>query len=460
MKSGYVTRLAVIASLGGFLFGYDTAVISGTIGFVTGQFTLDTVLEGWYVSSALVGTIAGVLVAGILSDRFGRKEVLILSGLFFGLSALGCMLSANFNQLVIYRLIGGVGVGIASMLSPLYISEIAPAGKRGRLVALYQFAITIGILFAYFSNAYLLGLSQSEALAGNTGLINKIVVAEVWRAMLGSETLPALTFLVLLFTVPKSPRWLMMNGQKEMARKVLLRFVDPEEAEKEINDIETNLTKESGGLKMAFSGGFKVAMIMGIAFAFLTQVSGINAIIYYGPKILEEAGLQIGEALGGQVIIGIVNVLFTLIAIWKIDSLGRKTLLLTGVIGIISSLIIVGALFYFEITNTYLLMVFILAFIACFAFSYGPVIWVLLSEIYPLRIRGIAMSIATMALWVGTAFVGQMTPWFLENLKAHGTFWFFAACTLPAVYLTLKVIPETKGKTLEEIENYWLSKRS
>ena len=460
MKIGYITRIAIIASLGGFLFGYDTAVISGTIGFVSSQFTLDTVLEGWYVSSALVGTIVGVLVAGVLSDKFGRKEILILSAVFFGFSALGCMLSGSFYQLVVYRLVGGIGVGIASMLSPLYISEIAPAGKRGRLVALYQFAITVGILFAYFVNAYLLKLSQSTVFAGNTGLMDQVMFTEVWRAMLGSETLPALIFLILLFTVPKSPRWLVMKGEKEKARKVLLKSVGPSEAEREIKGIETNLVKESGGLKMAFSGGFKVAMIMGIALAFLTQVSGINAIIYYGPKILEEAGLQVGEALGGQVIIGMVNVLFTLVAIWKIDSLGRKTLLLAGVTGIIISLIIIGVLFYFEISNTYLLMTFILVFIACFAFSYGPVIWVLLSEIYPLPTRGIAMSIATMALWIGTAFVGQMTPWFLENLRPHGTFWFFALCTFPTVYIALKVMPETKGKTLEEIENYWLTKNS
>ena len=460
MKSRYVNGLAIIASLGGFLFGYDTAIISGTIGFVTGQFSLDTVLEGWYVSSALIGTILGVAVAGVSSDRFGRKEVLILSGIFFGVSAIGCMISGSFTELVIYRLVGGIGVGIASMLSPLYISEIAPAHNRGRLVALYQFAITIGILFAYFANAFLLHNSQSEALAESSGLMNKIMVEEIWRAMLGSESIPALVFLLLLFLVPKSPRWLTMKGQKDKAKEILLKFVDEEKANREINDIETNLAKESGGLKMVFSGGFRTAMIIGIALALLSQVSGINAIIYYGPKILEEAGLQIGEALGGQVIIGIVNVLFTIVALWKIDQLGRKPLLLFGVLGIILSLVIVGSLFYFEVDNTYLLMTFILTFIACFAFSYGPVIWVLLSEIYPLRIRGTAMSLATMAVWVGTTFVGQMTPWFLENLQAHGTFWFFAICTLPAIYIAVKVMPETKGKSLEEIENYWLTKNN
>lgn len=454
-----VTFLAMIAALGGFLFGYDTAIISGTIGFVKTQFELSTVLEGWYVSSALVGTILGVSVAGILSDKFGRKNILIMSGTFFALSAMGCAVSGSFIGLVIYRILGGIGVGIASMLSPLYISEIAPANKRGRLVALYQLAITFGILVAYFANAYLLSLSTSESFTATSGMTHKIFVAEVWRAMLGSETIPAILFLLLLFTIPKSPRWLTMKGKKERAKSILSRFITQEEADIEIQNVVEVLSKESGGIKAVFSGPFKLAMIIGISLALLSQVSGINAIIYYGPKILEEGGLQLGEALGGQVIIGIVNVLFTFVALWKIDDLGRKPLLTYGIIGIMVSLLVVGSLFYFEVNNTYLLMIFILTFIACFAFSFGPVTWVLLSEIYPLKIRGAAMSVATMAVWVGTTFVGQMTPWFLENLKPYGTFWFFATCMIPAIYLAVKVLPETKGKTLEEIENYWLTKK-
>lgn len=455
-----VTFLAIIAALGGFLFGYDTAIISGTIGFVKTQFELDTVMEGWYVSSALVGTILGVSLAGILSDKYGRKNILIISGILFALSAIGCTISGSFNELVIYRLLGGVGVGIASMLSPLYISEIAPAKNRGKLVALYQLAITLGILVAYFANAYLLSLSASSNMAETSSLTNKIFVAEVWRAMLGSETIPAVLFLLLLLLIPKSPRWLTMKGKSEKAREILLRFVSKEDANTEISNIQEVLSKESASIKSIFTGSYKLAMIIGISLALLSQVSGINAIIYYGPKILEEGGLQLSTALGGQVIIGVVNVLFTFVALWKIDDLGRKPLLSYGVVGIMISLIIVGSLFYFEVSNTYLLMTFILSFIACFAFSFGPVLWVMMSEIYPLKIRGTAMSIATMAVWIGTTFVGQMTPWFLENLKPHGTFWFFAACMVPAIYLAVKVMPETKGKTLEEIEKYWLQKKN
>jgi SP family arabinose:H+ symporter-like MFS transporter len=459
MTNNYVNRLAIIASLGGFLFGYDTAVISGTINFVTSQFHLRATGTGWYVSSALLGCILGVSISGALSDKYGRKKVLILSALFFGASAIGCALANGFNILVICRIIGGLGIGIASMVSPLYISELSPSHKRGRLVALYQFAITVGILFSYFINAYLLKLSHSEILNHTTGLLNKIMVSEVWRIMLGSSVVPALLFLILLWFVPESPRWLTIKGDESGALRVLSKIVPDYEAKKEINDLLSNLKSEKGGFSILFKGNFRLAMIIGISLAFLTQVSGINAIIYYGPKILEEAGLPVAAALNGQVVIGLVNVLFTLIAIWKIDQLGRKPLLLAGVIGILLSLIIIGSLFYFNTTNTYLLMSFILFFIACFAFSYGPVIWVLLSEIFPAKMRGKAMSLATFSLWIGTAVVGQLTPVFLEKLGPAGTFWLFALLTIPALYLAIFVIPETKGKSLEEIERYWLNRK-
>ncbi|UJH67057.1 sugar porter family MFS transporter [Allomuricauda sp. SCSIO 65647] len=455
-----ITVLAVIAALGGFLFGYDTAIISGTIGFVKVQFDLNTVTEGWYVSSALLGTILGVAFAGVLSDKYGRKNILIASGAFFAISAIGCAISGTFDQLVMYRMLGGIGVGIASMLSPLYISEIAPAKNRGILVALYQLAITLGILVAYFANAYFLSVSTSVDFSQSSKMVQKIYVTELWRVMLGSEAVPALIFLFLLFILPRSPRWLIMKGKTKKAKTILLRFMDDDGANLEIHNVKQVLSEKSISIKKLFSGPFKQAVLIGVLLAVLSQLSGINAIIYYGPKILEEGGLLIGEALGGQVIIGVINVLFTFVALWKIDNLGRRPLLKFGVLGIMISLITVGLLFYFEVGNTTVLMIFILIFIACFAFSFGPVLWVLLSEIYPLKMRGSAMSIGTMAVWIGTAFVGQMTPWFLENLKAHGTFWFFAACMVPALYLIVYVLPETKGKTLEEIENYWLSKKN
>jgi sugar porter (SP) family MFS transporter len=459
-SSRHVTGLAIIASMGGFLFGYDTAVISGTIKFVTDQFQLDATGTGWYVSSALLGCLVGVASAGIISDRYGRKKVLILSALFFGLSAIGCALAIGFPDLVLYRLVGGLGIGIASMISPLYISELSPADKRGRLVALYQFAITIGILSSYFCNAGLLKLSETGIINSKSGMIHKIMVSQVWRIMLGTSFVPAFCFLILLLFVPESPRWLVLKGHVARALEILQRILTSEQSKSEVSEISSNLQAEKGGFGMILKGNFRFPLIIRISLAFLTQVSGINVIIYYGPKILEQAGIPISKALGGQVIIGIVNVLFTLIAIWKIDQLGRRPLLLAGVTGLIISLIIIGLLFFFNSTNTILLLCFILIFISCFAFSYGPVIWVLLSEIFPMKIRGKAMSLATFSLWIGTALVGQFTPTLLEGIGPAGTFWLFAVLTSPAIYLAIKVIPETKGRSLEEIERYWLTRKT
>lgn len=452
----YLLGLSFIAALGGFLFGYDTAIISGTIGFVTEQFGLDTVMEGWYVSSALVGCIGGVAIAGWLSDRFGRKRVLMLAGGLFLVSAIGCAFAPSHAALIFYRLVGGVGVGVASMVSPLYIAEIAPPARRGRMVALYQFAITIGILCAYFANAGLLQIAQNADPSG-TGWVHQLFVAEVWRGMLGSEMVPALLFLLLLVVVPESPRWLVTQGQEAQAEQILTRIDGAETAQREMREIVETVAQEEGSFRMLWQPGMRRALWIGIVLAFLTQVSGINAIIYYGPRILEAAGFTLGDALGGQVIIGIINVLFTIVALWKIDGLGRRPLLMLGVAGIVASLIVVGLLFRFDVTEGPWLLVFILFFIACFAFSFGPVIWVLLSEIYPTKLRGRAMSLATLSLWVGTALVGQMVPWLLENLQPHGTFWLFAVLCSPALYMGWKIIPETKGKSLEEIEHYWLA---
>ena len=453
----YLFFLVLVASLGGFLFGYDTAVISGTIGFVKEKFSLDAVMEGWYVSSALVGCLAGVSVAGYLSDRFGRKWTLILSGILFSVSGIGCALAASHTSLTVFRLVGGVGIGVASMLSPLYISEIAPPHMRGRMVALYQFAITVGILSSYFVNAGLLHFAQSSPASGS-GWMHWLFVEEVWRGMLGSETVPAIVFLVLLLFVPESPRWLVARGHDDLARQILTRIDGAEIADQEIRQIKESVAHESESLRSLFEPGIRLALLLGVALAFLTQVSGINAIIYYGPRILEDAGFTLGGALGGQVVIGIVNVVFTLVALWKIDDLGRRPLLIAGVSGIVVSLVVIGFLFKFNVTSGPWLLTFILLYIACFAFSFGPVIWVLLSEMYPTRVRGRAMSIATLALWAGTALVGQTVPWLLENLKPAGTFWLFALLCSPALYLGWKVLPETKGKSLEEIEQYWLAR--
>jgi len=452
-NNSYLLFIALTAALGGFLFGYDTAVISGTISFVKSKFALDAAMEGWFVSSALVGCIAGVSFAGELSDRLGRKKALIASGLLFSISALGCAISASHTELIIFRLLGGVGVGVASMLSPLYISEVSPAKIRGRMVALYQFAITIGILFAYFSNALL--LKNSSGLELQNPQLHRIFSEEVWRAMFGSEVLPAILFFITMFFIPESPRWLASKGKNQQAGAVLARINGKSLAEKELHSINEAIAKEEkGSWKALFRPGIRVAMIAGIILAVLSQFTGINAIIYYGPRIMEEAGLKLSDALGGQVIIGFVNVIATIFAIWKIEKYGRKKLLLIGVSGMVISLVIVGLLFLLEMTSGAIILVFILTFCASFAISFGPVVWVLLSELYPTNIRGRAMSVATLSLWIGVAMIGQFVPWMLENLTAAGTFFVFALFCIPVPFV-LKRIPETKGMSLEDIEKVW-----
>lgn len=452
-NNSYLMFIALTAALGGFLFGYDTAVISGTISFVKAKFALDAVMEGWFVSSALVGCIAGVAFAGELSDRLGRKKALIASGLLFSISALGCAISSSHTELIVFRLLGGVGVGVASMLSPLYISEVSPANIRGRMVALYQFAITIGILVAYFANALL--LKNSSGVELQNALLHKIFAEEVWRAMFGSEVIPAVVFFITMFFIPESPRWLASKGKNKLAGAVLTRINGPSLAEKELDSInKTIATEEKGSWKILFRPGIRVAIFAGIALAVLSQFTGINAIIYYGPRIMEEAGLKLSDALGGQVIIGFVNVVATIFAIWKIDKYGRKKLLLGGISGMVVSLIIVGLLFLLGKTSGVVILIFILTFCASFAIGFGPVVWVLLSEIYPTNIRGRAMSIATLALWVGVAMIGQFVPWMLENLTAGGTFFVFALFCIPVPFV-LRMIPETKGMSLEDIEKAW-----
>jgi sugar porter (SP) family MFS transporter len=451
----YIIWLAVVASLGGFLFGYDTAVISGTLAFVRTQFGLAAAMEGWYVSSALVGCIAGVSVAGWLSDKYGRKRVLLLAGILFSISAIGCAVSGSFTTLILYRIIGGMGVGIASMLSPLYISEISPPGSRGRLVSLYQFSIALGILCSYFVNARLLG-SSKVGLLDNEAL-QLVFKDEVWRAMLGMEAIPALLFFILVTTIPKSPRWLAVNGQIEKASRILGRIIGPESAASEIEEIIDTVSAEKNSLKMLLEPGLKLAVLLGVSLAVLQQFTGIDAVIYYGPKILEGAGFELSEALGGQVLIGSINLSFTILAILMIDRFGRKPLLIVGTAGMLVSTTAIGLLFAFGLAEGILLLSFILVFIACFAFSLGPVVWVILSEIYPTRIRGRTMSIATLAVWIGTATLGQMIPILLENLGPAITFWIFALFCIPTLYIGVRLLPETKGKTLEEIERYWLN---
>jgi len=452
-KSWYLFFIAGSAALGGFLFGFDTAVISGTIPFVTVQFNLDAIMEGWFVSSALVGCIAGVSIAGKASDTFGRKKVLIFSAILFSISAFSCMIAGTSVFLFIYRIIGGVGVGVASMLSPLYISEISPPRIRGRLVALYQLAITLGILVAYFSNAGLQSLS--DGYESSIDFKQWIIGKEVWRSMFGTELIPAILFLILLYFIPESPRWLIAVSEKESARKIMVNVGGKENADRQLNEITKVLNTEPGTIKELLKPGLRIALIIGVVLAITSQFSGINAIIYYGPRILSQAGFTISDALGGQVTIGLVNVVFTFVAIFTIDRFGRRRLLIIGVSGAVLSLLATGIMFHIGITTGIAVLLPILIFISCFAFSFGPVVWVILSEIYPTKIRGRALSIATLSLWLANAIVGQLVPLLLERFGPAVTFWLFALLCSPAILVAIKWLPETKNKTLEEIELSW-----
>jgi sugar porter (SP) family MFS transporter len=456
---GYILFLSVVAALGGFLFGYDTAVISGTTEQVASQFELDTLQKGWYVGCALVGSIIGVLCAGVISDRIGRKRTMIISAVLFSTSAIGCALCADFTQLVAYRIIGGAGIGVVSIISPLYISELAVAQYRGRLVSLYQLAITVGFLGAYLMNYYLKGFANTGSDLGFVTL-NQVFIAEEWRGMLGLETLPALSFFIIIFFIPESPRWLMLKNRAEQAQNILTRiYYVKEELRFQLTSIQQDSSEKKSEWKLLLSPGILKAVIIGVCIAILGQFMGVNAVLYYGPTIFKDAGIAGESSLLYQVLIGAVNMLTTVLALLIIDKVGRKKLVYYGVSGMIISLICIALFFSFGRDlgwSNLFLLTFFLAYIFCCAISICAVVWVLLSEMYPTKVRGMAMSLAGFSLWIGTYLVGQLTPWLLENLSPAGTFLLFAGMCLPYMLIMWKWVPETTGKSLEEIEKYWI----
>ena len=456
---GYLIFLSVVAALGGFLFGYDTAVISGTIAQVTQLFQLDALQQGWYVGCALVGSIVGVLFAGILSDKLGRKLTMVISAVLFSTSALGCALSADFAQLVVYRIIGGVGIGVVSIVSPLYISELAVAQYRGRLVSLYQLAVTVGFLGAYLVNYQLLAWAESGTQL-SVDWLNKVFITEVWRGMLGMETLPAILFFIIIFFIPESPRWLIVRGKELKAINILEKIYNSiTEAKSQLKETKSVLTSETKSeWSLLMKPGIFKAVIIGVCIAILGQFMGVNAVLYYGPSIFENAGLSGGDSLFYQVLVGLVNTLTTILALVIIDKVGRKKLVYYGVSGMVVSLILIGLYFLFGDSlgvSSLFLLVFFLFYVFCCAVSICAVVFVLLSEMYPTKVRGLAMSIAGFALWIGTYLIGQLTPWMLQNLTPAGTFFLFALMCVPYMLIVWKLVPETTGKSLEEIERYW-----
>lgn len=446
-------KVSIVAGLGGVLFGFDTAVISGTFGMVETQFGLSKLQVGWFGSSALIGAIAGALIAGKLSDTYGRKPVLLLSALLFFLSALFSSVPPDYFWLICARLLGGVGVGMASVLSPLYISEFAPARIRGRLVAMYQLSIVVGILLAYFSNWLLISYADGEIGSANYGLWYKVFVAENWRGMFAAEMIPSGLFFMLLLLVPESPRWLIGQGKEERGWAIFERINGT--IDRSILTSGTNDGKQKLGIKTLLQPGWRKALAVGVGLSVFGQFTGVNIVIYYGPTILERAGYALSNAIQFQVLIGIINLLFTIIALFKIDSWGRRPLLIGGMISVFISLCGLGILFSGSETSGIWTVVILCIYIASLALSINAVIWVLIGEIYPTHIRGQAMSIATFANWTTNFTAAFLFPWYVTMVGMGVGFFTFAGFSLVGILFFIRFVPETKGKSLEEIEEYW-----
>ncbi len=452
----YLLGITAITALGGLLFGYDTGVINGAQFYLSKHFQLTDLMKGWVVASALIGCLAGALVAGPMSQRFGRKNSLIISALLFTLSAYGSGLPEWMPQsvswLVVFRIIGGLGIGIASMNAPMYIAEIAPPKKRGYLVTYYQLAIVVGF-FVVFLATYFIGNN-------NTEIQN---IEEGWRQMFWSELIPSSLFLLLLFLVPKSPRWLVIRGRVEEARSILENILSSNEADTELINIQGSLKGDNQDEKVNyFSKAILTIIVIGAVLSALQQFTGINAVLYYGADIFESAlGYGKEDVLKQQVLLAFVNLIFTFVAMFTVDKFGRKPLIYAGSLG----MIIGFSMLAFTLMQQNLGMVSlvgVLMFVGSFALSMGPVVWVVLSEMFPNRIRSLAMSVAVAVQWGANYVVSQLFPVVTGSDLNNNEFWngslpyfIFIIFILFIIIFTYRFIPETKGKSLEELEEIW-----
>jgi len=454
MNRNNVFLWSLVIALGGFIFGFDTAVISGAEQSIQKYWGLTTVQHGLTVSIALIGTIIGALSGAIPSDRLGRRTTLYIIALLYLVSSLGTALATDWYVFLLFRLLGGIGVGASSVTAPVYISEIAPPAKRGKLVGLFQFNVVLGIVVSYFSN-YLIGLLGEHS----------------WRLMLGIQAVPSAIFLFLLRFVPESPRWLILKRNKTEEAREIFKVINPQGADSIIQDIleahaemesigETSSlsakTSQSAGRASSFvlfSGKYKAPVFLAVAFAIFNQVSGINAIIYYAPRIFKMTGLAEGSALLSTVGIGVINFTFTLLAMNFIDRFGRRTLMLIGSIGLIGTLAMISWSFYAANFNGWAVPLFLFVYIAFFAFSQGAVIWVFISEIFPNEIRARGQTIGSTTHWVMAAAIAFAFPWFAEKAGGGNTFLFFCIMMCLQLIFVWKAMPETKGKSLEQIEH-------
>jgi len=437
-SKNYVLFLSVTAALGGFLFGFDTAVISGAERDIQNLWALDDWSHGLAVAMALYGTVIGALFGGIPADKFGRKNSLLWIGVFYLVSAVGSALANDVNTFMIFRFIGGLGVGASSVVAPMYISEIAPAKRRGQLVALYQFNIVFGILVAYFSN-YLIGTANLN---------------EAWRWMLGVEAIPALIYSILIVKVPKSPRWLIAKKQDyETAREILTK-TDPEGVD-EAMVLAIAESKEIRGKVAAtalFNPNFRKISFFALLMAFFNQMSGINAIIYFAPRIFESAGIATEDALLSTIGIGAINLVATMLGLYLIDKIGRKKLMYIGSVGYIISLSLMAYSYFGGAISNTLLPYFVFVFIASHAIGQGSVIWVFIAEIFPNELRAFGQSLGSFTHWILAAVIANLFPFFAGKFGAGSIFAFFALMMVLQLIWVAFRMPETKGKSLEEIQ--------
>jgi sugar porter (SP) family MFS transporter len=436
----FIALASGVAALGGLLFGFDTAIISGTIPYIKAYFGLNEYMLGWSVSAILVGCAAGAMFAGKIADIFGRRLALIACALLFAISGIGAGLSGSLFVFILFRLIGGLGVGAAAMVSPMYIAEMAPAKWRGRLVACYQMAIVIGILVAYFTNYFLDGLGENN-----------------WRWMFASQAAPSLLFFLMLLLVPETPRWLVMKGRKQEAASVLEKISTGSSLGKDLAEIEQSFHQQFQiSLKVLLSKTYRPVLFIGILIAVFQQVTGINSIIYYAPVIFKETGISSSSSLFQTIIIGVVNVISTFVAIGLVDKIGRRKLLLTGSILMGISLTAVGICFNYKFFDHYIVLVFMLLYVASFGATMGAVVWVYISEIFPNLVRSFALSIATLSLWLADFAVTLSFPVMAKQLGVSVTMFCYAGfCAVAFGYMFFKV-KETKGKSLEEIETLFI----
>lgn len=431
---------SMVVALGGFLFGFDTAVISGAEKSIQQFWSLSVFQHGLTISIALIGTVVGSLLGSKPSDAFGRKYTLAFVAVAYLLSSLGTALSDNWYLFLAFRFLGGLGVGTSSVTAPIYISEVSPADRRGQLVGLFQFNVVLGILVSYLSN-YLLSQSGEQS----------------WRWMLGVQAVPSLVFLILIKFIPESPRWLILKKGDIQGALATLRIINPLNCDQELAAIQQSdtLNNSEKGVKAPglFSGHYNVPVMLAVLFAFFNQVSGINAIIYYAPRIFELAGLGKHSSLLSTVGIGIINFIFTLIAINFIDRVGRRVLMLIGSVGLITSLFLVGFTFYFNIQGGLSIPIFIMVFIAFFAFSQGAVIWVFISEIFPNQVRAKGQTLGSSTHWIMASVIAFYFPYLTETLGGAVTFFFFGTMMVLQLIFVWKVMPETKGTSLEQIES-------